>query len=422
MKTITFSKIDLAMFTAMSKAIWLAPLQHKLTLTADDTEGLTMATDGVNLIINPKFVEEIGRDLASSVIVHELWHVALMHPLRRKDRDPHVWNIACDMEVNALCQRMNLNLPSDSIPAAVGGIGAEEIYLDIMKQAKPMKQKDQADKKSGEAGSKDQEQKQGPSPTPHQKQKDRVAQVAGIPEKYKTPHELPKWGRFIDQPNEKMEKMNKEEKEEAEKNIKQQTKEGMMLCGNLPEWLKRTISKIVEPILDWKHILNQFIGDLSKKQNDWSRPNKRFIPMPLIMPTQRGGAIGKVILAADTSGSINEPALTKICSELFGAIETYEEEEQTELVILWCDTEVTEQIATSSDKLKPVGGGGTDFAPVFAWIKQKHQDAVATVYITDGLCKTFGEDPNHPVLWILTPTNKRFQPPFGQTMQLEEAQ
>ena len=70
--------------------------------------------------------------------------------------------------------------------------------------------------------------------------------------------------------------------------------------------------------------------------------------------------------------------------------------------------------------LKPVGGGGTDFAPVFRAVNQRHADAKAVVYITDGECNSFGEEPACPVLWALTENNRRFKPPFGDVLVIGE--
>ena len=36
------------------------------------------------------------------VILHELWHVAKLHSIRRESRDPRLWNIACDYHINNL--------------------------------------------------------------------------------------------------------------------------------------------------------------------------------------------------------------------------------------------------------------------------------------------------------------------------------
>jgi len=38
----------------------------------------------------------------------------------------------------------------------------------------------------------------------------------------------------------------------------------------------------------------------------------------------------------------------------------------------------------------------------------------AIIYVTDGYCSDFGEPPECPVLWVLTRTNKEFDPPFGE--------
>ena len=42
-----------------------------------------------------------------TVLAHEALHCALLHPLRRGDRDPLAWNIACDHAVNLHLEACN---------------------------------------------------------------------------------------------------------------------------------------------------------------------------------------------------------------------------------------------------------------------------------------------------------------------------
>ncbi|WP_084080701.1 DUF2201 family putative metallopeptidase [Edaphobacter aggregans] len=60
----------------------------------------TMATDGVSLFYNPKFVETLNAAELAGVLANEVIHPALQHHTRRGDRDRKRWNMACDYAIN----------------------------------------------------------------------------------------------------------------------------------------------------------------------------------------------------------------------------------------------------------------------------------------------------------------------------------
>lgn len=82
----------------MRKQAFFATIMHNLSVIEKDG---TMATDGKSLFWSPVWVASVSVFITSFVVLHELLHVVLKHPLRRGDKDPEVWNIACDYVVNA---------------------------------------------------------------------------------------------------------------------------------------------------------------------------------------------------------------------------------------------------------------------------------------------------------------------------------
>jgi len=68
-------------------------------------------------------------------------------------------------------------------------------------------------------------------------------------------------------------------------------------------------------------------------------------------------------------------------------------------------------------KLNPVGGGGTDFRPPFEYLESEDIIPAAAIYLTDGECYSFPEEPDYPVMWIID--NKRTaDPPFGEVIRI----
>ena len=50
----------------------------------------------------------LDEDEACFVMAHELLHVGLRHDVRRRGRDPYLWNIACDYVINGWLVEMSL--------------------------------------------------------------------------------------------------------------------------------------------------------------------------------------------------------------------------------------------------------------------------------------------------------------------------
>ena len=66
----------------------------------------TAATDGVKLYWNPQYFEKLPAPSRTTDLSHELWHVALLHQVRRGSRDAELWNIACDIKIDWMLKLM----------------------------------------------------------------------------------------------------------------------------------------------------------------------------------------------------------------------------------------------------------------------------------------------------------------------------
>ena len=66
--------------------------------------------------------------------------------------------------------------------------------------------------------------------------------------------------------------------------------------------------------------------------------------------------------------------------------------------------------------IKPHGGGGTDFAPVFDYMVEHGIEPVAVVFLTDLCCNSFGIPPDCPVLWVST--EQDMSAPFGEIVEM----
>ena len=118
----------------------------------------------------------------------------------------------------------------------------------------------------------------------------------------------------------------------------------------------------------------------------------------------RGEAL-KAVVALDTSGStVND--LERFFTELVSLMKTFG---RYELTVIQCDAKV-QKVEKFSDAAPPASGyrwevfgqGGTDFRPVFDYVKTLAERPEVLIYLTDGCGSAPVQPPPYPVLWVLT--------------------
>lgn len=171
-------------------------------------------------------------------------------------------------------------------------------------------------------------------------------------------------------------------------------------AGSVPGFIARLGDDLNRaPAVDWRAALLRFIDDAARRDYSWLRPNRRHIAAGLYLPGLRSDALSHVVVAIDTSGSIADSPLAAFQAELSGLVESGMVDRVT---ILCCDTairSVAEFGRGDPVEVKPVGGGGTKFRPVFDWVEENAADAAAVVYFTDLECFDRPTDPGVPTLW-----------------------
>ena len=201
-------------------------------------------------------------------------------------------------------------------------------------------------------------------------------------------------------------------------------KEASTGTGDLPLFAKRLLEKLKKPKLDWRTLLQNFI---QQEICDYSfcPPDRRYDDNPFYLPdfNEKEDVVGNVLFMVDTSGSISDEMVALAYSEIKGAIEQFNG--MLKGWIGFFDAEVTAPVPFMDEdellRVKPVGGGGTSFYPVFEYVKEKMQDNLpeTIVILTDG-CATFPPEKmaeGIPVLWLIN--NEHRTPPWGKVARIE---
>lgn len=194
------------------------------------------------------------------------------------------------------------------------------------------------------------------------------------------------------------------------------------MAGRGSAMTDRIIAGANQAIVPWRNELRTFFQSaFSRDDYTYRRPNKRFIAQELYLPSLYSESLGRLIIAVDTSASINNYVLSQVAAE----ITILMEECRPELLeVVYCDYKVTNVDRFQPGdtvKLNAKGGGGTRFLPVFDWIESNFEGGpiAALIYLTD----TYGNmdelvEPSYPVLWGLVERVDGFVPPFGRTVEV----
>jgi predicted metal-dependent peptidase len=104
----------------------------------------------------------------------------------------------------------------------------------------------------------------------------------------------------------------------------------------LPAGLGRTVEEVIHPPADWRSVLREFVATHARNDYSWSRPNRRFLAQGLYLPGLYSEELGEVVLAIDTSGSIDRKMLGDFAVEVNAVLASYD----CSVTVLYHDTEV----------------------------------------------------------------------------------
>lgn len=369
---------DLKMTKARTALVLDHPFFGAIALSLnvkEDSSCQTAWTDGKSLGYNPDFIDGLTLRQTIGLIAHECAHVMLAHHARRESRDKHTWNVAADYAINPILQDSKFELPKGALIDRSFGNYTEQIYNAIYSPSDP------------------DDQSQG-NPT----------QGSGFGEVRDFP---------ADSPSDMA-----QAKQDAEILVSQSYAIAKSQ-GSVSGALKELIEKILEPKIDWRDVLRNFITTVTRDDYSWTRVNRRFVSQGLILPSLYSKKIGKIICGVDTSGSMSSNALAQVASEITSIIE----DTDAELTVIYCDTQVGRVDNFDRDslpvKLNAVGRGGTSFRPVFNYISEFDLEPECMIYLTDGYAPNqFDFIPDYPVLWGIIEGDKDFNPSFGQVVPI----
>lgn len=158
--------------------------------------------------------------------------------------------------------------------------------------------------------------------------------------------------------------------------------------GNMPTSLIRAIEQMLTPVVDWRGKLQRYVQPIVAQDMSYRRIRRTSWAHNIILPGRSGEGV-HIIAHVDTSGSMQKKELEQISSELYGILDAYPYVRITLLHSDAGDPEVLELRETDRDDIlnlvKLEGGGGTSHRPVVKWVlENKEVESQALICFTDG--------------------------------------
>lgn len=393
--TVTDPKIDTqareklitARIGLLLKAPFFGNLATRMQLVNADDWCPTAATDGRRFYYNSAFVNSLPLKQNEFLFGHETLHAVYDHSGRRGNRDPKIWNFACDFAVNAdlLDQRIGDKITVVQIlhNTKYKGMSAEEIYDDLMKNASKQDLESYAKQLLDEHLDGD------GSGEGEGDEKGKGRPVLSDAERREIRDEL----------------------QEAMINAAEAAG-----AGNVPLGVKRLLKDLTAPVIGWRELLEQQIQSTVKSDFSFAKPSRRGWHMDAILPGTLPGTQIELDIALDQSGSISAEDSRAFLSEIKGIMESYDEYK----IRVWCfDTDIYNPQVFTSDNMEdimeyePMGGGGTSFEVNWEYMRENDIQPSKFIMFTDGYPNgSWGDAEYCDTVWVIK-GNTECEPPFG---------
>jgi predicted metal-dependent peptidase len=168
----------------------------------------------------------------------------------------------------------------------------------------------------------------------------------------------------------------------------------------------------------WQRTFRQYVQPaLTKDEYSLRRPNRHYLAEDIVVPGLYSEKVGRVVVALDTSASMDQSTLAAAAAEI---AQLARQAEETTLIV--ADARV--QAVVSLDRLdeylqkgKFEGGGGTNHRPVFAHVAEHRLEPDVFVGLTD-LASRFPEHaPPYPVIWVVPAQHG--EAPWGRVVMVD---
>lgn len=306
-----------------------------------------------------EYMEGLNPQQVMFALCNGALHEALSHTKRRGNRSPWLWQMACDYAINSLLiDNGFVAPPSITYDKRFGNLSAEEIYTELSQEFLDQEQNDRDadDRRDGESSD---------------------------------------------------EKLSRAQREKR-------IREAQEKDDSLQDAIEQLLGERHHKTIDWRTLLNESIGGYYVSDYTLIPPSKKLLYEGIYLPGVHSRHL-HIAIAIDSSGSVDEVLLSMFIAEVEEILETFG---SYTIDLMVCDDRIRfynrfengEEMTYSL-----IGGGGTDFRPVFELIESWMYPPKLLLYFSD-LDGTFPVcEPSYETLWIAP---KTLEVPFGRVIEL----
>lgn len=336
-----------------------------------------MATDAKSIFINLDGCAAESDEVITTLLVHEVEHIAFNHLPRMAGLNRDVWNQATDYIINQRLAKRSFVGWEGWLhnPQRFTGMFEEQVYQLLIKE------RDSKQSGQGQRGQTGQPSQSDP----------RMGNDLQEPEGHGDPAAAAELQRSVQQ-------------------RVASAAQAARMAGKLSGDLERLVSSVLEPVVPWRELLREYMTRVTTDDESWSKRNRRFA---LYLPSRYSTTMGEMIFIGDTSGSITSDELDQGAAEV-GYIADHIR--PSLLRIIGADTSVkSEQTFEVGEPVTCAfaGGGGTDMRVPLEYVAQ--YDPQVVVLMTDGYTPWPDAEPPYPLI-VLCTTNQPV--PIGHVIRL----
>ena len=385
-------KVKIGLMRNPKFALWSGIMMVGKTAISDTFS--TACTNGRDELYGREFIKELDDKEVGFVVLHENLHKAFKHLITWKklhDENPRLANAACDYVINLLIVESD---PTEQVVAMPKKDGKPYGLLDMRFKGMNTKQVYDILKEEANSGG------GGGNPTE---------------------------GGFDEHDWEGAQELSEEDKKILEREVDQALRQGQIahnkLHGKGAGGLDRELLDILEPQVDWREVLREFVKSVcnAKDTSSWRRVSRRYLAQDMLMPTLIGERVGRIAIGIDTSGSVGNEELSKFLSEVKSICEDVH---PSKLDLIYWDGDVAGHeeyeldLTNVTNSTQPKGGGGTDPTAMMKYLKDKAIDPECIIMLTDGCIGDWGNEWNAPILWTICGNPKTYAP-VGKTVHIK---
>jgi predicted metal-dependent peptidase len=377
----------------------------------DDPSIPTACTNGRDEFYGREFLSKLNDAELRFLVLHEVYHKLFRHLTTWKHlymQDAHLANVACDYVINLKIvddnyqdgfATMTGELVNGCYDRKYVGMDTAQVY-NLLRKDQP-----QGVGRSGGDGDGDPEDGDG---TPEDGS-------GSLPNGHE-PFDAHDWDGA--------QEMTADEQRDLAREIDEAVRQGALVAGKMGSGGDRSLSELLEPQVDWREVLREFVQTTctGSDYSTYRRPNRRYLSSGIYMPSGVSEKVGELVVAIDTSGSIEQPEITAFLSEVKAICDTVRPDK---VRLLYWDTKIcrdetydTHELDTLVQSTKPEGGGGTDVECVTEYIREESITAQACIVITDGDLYSGWGQWTMPVLWCVI-DNKLRVPDVGKCVHIK---